>query len=223
MARETSPPFLFNHSMRTYLFGALLGKDLAFDHELLFLACILHDLGLTDRYAGEKPFEIEGAEAARKFLGPNPWPPGRPWNRSTECLLLRLVTSLWLGKKLSCCSLLGSRKKLKSGKLCPGPPCPGVYRILAGSSSNGHAIVYLLSGEAAKRRAPSWLWRYRPTANLGGNTQAGQRSPVDRGKPITNSPVNEPALSAGIQRSPFQLSMSRAESRWCVLGFPAGF
>jgi HD domain len=69
LARETSPPFLFNHSMRTYLFGALLGKDLAFDRELLFLACILHDLGLTDRYAGAKPFEIEGAEAARKFLG----------------------------------------------------------------------------------------------------------------------------------------------------------
>jgi HD domain len=69
LARETSPPFLFNHSIRTYLFGALLGKDLAFDHELLFLACILHDLGLTDRYAGEKPFEIEGAEAARKFFG----------------------------------------------------------------------------------------------------------------------------------------------------------
>src|SRR5258708_10471637 len=61
LARETSSPFLFNHSMRTYLFGALLGKDLAIDQEVLFLPCILHDLGRTQRYARQKPFVIEAA------------------------------------------------------------------------------------------------------------------------------------------------------------------
>jgi hypothetical protein len=68
LMRATSTPSLFNHSMRTYLFGALLGEDLSFDYELLYLASVLHDLGLTEKYAGDRSFEIEGAEAARKFL-----------------------------------------------------------------------------------------------------------------------------------------------------------
>ena len=34
----------------------------------MYLACILHDLGLTERYAGDLPFEIQGAEAAGRFL-----------------------------------------------------------------------------------------------------------------------------------------------------------
>jgi hypothetical protein len=70
LSRSVSPPYLFNHAMRTYLFGSLVGKVLgaSFDEEMLFLACILHDLGLTDQFAGDMPFEIQGAEAAKHFL-----------------------------------------------------------------------------------------------------------------------------------------------------------
>jgi hypothetical protein len=70
LAREVSPAYLFNHCMRTYLFGALIGRSEArrCDEELLFLACTLHDLGLTERFMGEMPFEIQGAEAAARFL-----------------------------------------------------------------------------------------------------------------------------------------------------------
>jgi hypothetical protein len=70
LAQECYEPYLFNHAMRTYLFGALVGRSakMDFDVELLYLACILHDIGLTSRFMGERPFEIEGAEAARKFL-----------------------------------------------------------------------------------------------------------------------------------------------------------
>ncbi len=32
------------------------------------LACILHDLGLTERFQSESPFEIQGAETAKRFL-----------------------------------------------------------------------------------------------------------------------------------------------------------
>src|ERR1700747_1124765 len=66
LARETSPPFLFNHAARTFLFGALTGKasGLKVDHELLYIACILHDIGLTEQPAGDLPFEIQGAQAA---------------------------------------------------------------------------------------------------------------------------------------------------------------
>ena len=70
LAQEASPPFLFNHAVRTFLFGALSGKaaGIKVDHELLFLACILHDIGLTERFVGDLPFEIAGAQAASRFL-----------------------------------------------------------------------------------------------------------------------------------------------------------
>jgi hypothetical protein len=70
LGREAYPPYLFNHAIRTFLFGSLIGKRLRqrFDEEVLYLACILHDLGLTDRFEGELPFEIQGAEAAKTFL-----------------------------------------------------------------------------------------------------------------------------------------------------------
>jgi HD domain len=79
LARDTSPEYLFNHAARTFLFGALIGNanNLKFDSEILYLACILHDLGLTDRFAGPLPFEIQGAQAARAFLTKNGLPNDR--------------------------------------------------------------------------------------------------------------------------------------------------
>ena len=70
LCRDASPPYLFNHAMRTYLFGALIGraKKQTWDAEVLYLACVLHDLGLTSRFAGDMPFELQGADAAAQFL-----------------------------------------------------------------------------------------------------------------------------------------------------------
>jgi HD domain-containing protein len=70
LSRTVSPPYLFNHAARTFLFGSLIGRALGlkFDEEVLYLACILHDLGLTERFRGELPFEIQGAEGAKLFL-----------------------------------------------------------------------------------------------------------------------------------------------------------
>jgi hypothetical protein len=72
LAQLTYPPYLFNHAVRTFLFGSLTGRALGqrFDDEILFLACILHDLG-TERFQGDLPFEIQGAEAAKHFLEEN--------------------------------------------------------------------------------------------------------------------------------------------------------
>jgi hypothetical protein len=40
----------------------------ALNPELLAVAAVLHDLGLTDRYFAEQRFEVDGANAARTFL-----------------------------------------------------------------------------------------------------------------------------------------------------------
>jgi hypothetical protein len=68
--RAVSAPVVFNHVLRSYLFGELLGsaKGLEFDSELFYLGTVLHDLGLTERFMGQERFEVEGAEAAAEFL-----------------------------------------------------------------------------------------------------------------------------------------------------------
>jgi hypothetical protein len=68
---DLSPPFLFNHCARSFLFADAIGKrdGLPYDRELLYLSAILHDLGLTDTYLdGNQRFELEGADRARAFL-----------------------------------------------------------------------------------------------------------------------------------------------------------
>ncbi|MFD0633686.1 HD domain-containing protein [Catenulispora yoronensis] len=63
-----------NHSFRSYLFGMLIadhegirpGPD--FEPELLFLACVLHDLGTSPLAPGRQRFELDGADLAAELL-----------------------------------------------------------------------------------------------------------------------------------------------------------
>jgi hypothetical protein len=71
LIRDTESDLLFNHSTRVYLWGALLGKrkNVAFDPELLYVAAMFHDIGLTSAHRdSELRFEVDGANAARDFL-----------------------------------------------------------------------------------------------------------------------------------------------------------
>ncbi|MFL6090689.1 MAG: HD domain-containing protein [Aeromicrobium sp.] len=51
-AAEIHQPWLLRHSMRTWLFGHLLGQldGIESDPEALFLTCLLHDVGITDAH-----------------------------------------------------------------------------------------------------------------------------------------------------------------------------
>ena len=68
--RGLSAPVVFNHVLRTYLFGELLGraKKLNFDSELFYLGAVFHDLGQTEQFMGTQRFEVDGADAAAAFL-----------------------------------------------------------------------------------------------------------------------------------------------------------
>jgi hypothetical protein len=79
LSRSESAPYLFNHAVRTFLFASLIGRAgrQRFDEELLYLACVMHDLGLTGRFEGDLPFEIQGAEAASRFLAAKGFPADR--------------------------------------------------------------------------------------------------------------------------------------------------
>jgi HD superfamily phosphodiesterase len=71
LIRDAAPPLLYDHSRRVFLWASLqaLRHDLAHDPELLYVAALFHDLGLVagHRSAHER-FEIDGANAARRFL-----------------------------------------------------------------------------------------------------------------------------------------------------------
>jgi hypothetical protein len=71
-------PWLLRHSLRTWLFGRLLGQldGIEADAEALYLACLLHDVGLTDEYrvpAGDggaacRCFAAHGAHVSEEKL-----------------------------------------------------------------------------------------------------------------------------------------------------------
>ncbi len=68
-ARARTEPYLFNHAMRSWLFASIIAqrKQTAHDGEVLAIATILHDVGLTEDFNGPLRFEVEGANAARAF------------------------------------------------------------------------------------------------------------------------------------------------------------
>jgi hypothetical protein len=71
LSRSACPDFLFNHCMRTYLFGALAlnAQKLSFDPQLAFVAAALHDLGLLPAFASPRgSFEIDGANRAEALV-----------------------------------------------------------------------------------------------------------------------------------------------------------
>jgi len=71
LVRDTESELLFNHSMRVYYFGALSGRrrGLEFEPEMLYVAAMFHDIGLTSRYSSRTDrFEVDGANCARAFL-----------------------------------------------------------------------------------------------------------------------------------------------------------
>jgi HD superfamily phosphodiesterase len=69
--REAEDDLLFDHSRRVFAFGALHGRrrGLQPDLELLYVAAMFHDLGLTEGYrTSDQRFEVDGANAAQNFL-----------------------------------------------------------------------------------------------------------------------------------------------------------
>ena len=68
-ARQRSEPYLFNHVMRSWLFAVRLAQHDGTPHdaEVLAVATVLHDVGLSTGSDGPLRFEVEGANAAREF------------------------------------------------------------------------------------------------------------------------------------------------------------
>jgi hypothetical protein len=70
-ARARCPDYLFNHCMRTFVFGALrvARQGVGYRSEDAFIAAALHDLGLLPGFESARgSFELDGADAAERWL-----------------------------------------------------------------------------------------------------------------------------------------------------------
>ena len=76
-AREFSSDSTYNHVMRSFLFGFIIADKVLVDRdrEAHAVAALLHDLGFpighpphSEIISNDKRFEVDGANAARKFL-----------------------------------------------------------------------------------------------------------------------------------------------------------
>jgi hypothetical protein len=77
-AQAVCGPNLFQHCLRTYLYGGLLaqGQGLEVDLELLFVGSILHDVGLSPPFIGRASglcFATTGAREAARFVADRGW------------------------------------------------------------------------------------------------------------------------------------------------------
>lgn len=69
LAQERTEPYLFNHSVRSWLFAESLGqrRGMTYDGEVLAITTLLHDVGLDPAGSSPLRFEVEAANAARSF------------------------------------------------------------------------------------------------------------------------------------------------------------
>jgi hypothetical protein len=78
---QQQPPWLQQHVLRTYAWSSLLAltRGVPHERELLFAACLLHDLGLTPVAAtpADDCFALRGARAARDWLAAHGMAPER--------------------------------------------------------------------------------------------------------------------------------------------------
>jgi hypothetical protein len=71
LAQMESPAFLFNHCLRTFVLASLFAKTQGwkYDEELVFVASVLHDLGLLEKFDDPyKTFQHSGADYAETFV-----------------------------------------------------------------------------------------------------------------------------------------------------------
>jgi hypothetical protein len=79
LSSEVYTQILRNHCLRSYAWGTILAERdrLEHDPELFYVTCLLHDLGLTDRYrdtvTGQSCFAATGATVARDWSREHGW------------------------------------------------------------------------------------------------------------------------------------------------------
>lgn len=69
-ARDHMPDYLFHHVTRSWIFATRIAarEAIAYDAEVVAVATLLHDIGLTEHGDGPHRFEVNGAMVAAGFV-----------------------------------------------------------------------------------------------------------------------------------------------------------
>jgi len=99
-AREVAMQYcstaLLNHSVRAYLWGVWYARDqgIAVDEALLYVAAMLHDLGLVDAFDSHRvDFEYAGGHVAWVFAAGAGWPVRRR-ERAAEIIVAHMLAEV---------------------------------------------------------------------------------------------------------------------------------
>jgi hypothetical protein len=96
LARAESSPMLYGHALRSYFYAALLAAADGMDHdqELLYVGCVLHDIGLTPRFDHPvRAFEHISADTCAELVERYDWALGRRY-RLHRAVVLHMAPTL---------------------------------------------------------------------------------------------------------------------------------
>jgi HD domain len=97
LLQAVAPSFLTNHSFRSHFFAVALAErdDVGFDEELLYVAALMHDIGLVEEFDTGKCFEEDSADAAVRLAEEEEWAAERS-ERLAEAIRLHVATEIEL-------------------------------------------------------------------------------------------------------------------------------
>jgi hypothetical protein len=155
LAHAESTPMLYGHALRSYFYAALLAaRDrIDYDQELLYVGCVLHDIGLTPRLADPvRPFEHVSADTCAELAERHGWALPRRY-RLHRAVVLHMAPTLPPAEEAEvllleagvACDVTGARSREVSARV--------VEELLARYPRAGfkREFTQLLRSEAARK------------------------------------------------------------------------
>ncbi|ETK31863.1 HD domain-containing protein [Microbispora sp. ATCC PTA-5024] len=157
VATRFCSPALLNHSIRSYLWGAMYGRahGIAFDDELYYVSSLLHDIGLTEGFDGHRvAFEEAGGHVAWAFGVAAGWPRERA-ARAEEIIVLHMRDDLSRAADAESHLLQIATSWDVSGRRPEEFPPEARAAVLARHPRLGFGAEFLAAFEDEARRKPS--------------------------------------------------------------------
>jgi HD domain len=126
LARAESSPMLYGHALRSYFYAALLAArdGMNYDQELLYVGCVLHDIGLSPRFADPvRAFEHVSADTCAELVERHGWALARRY-RLHRAVVLHMAPTLPPAEEAEvllleagvACDVTGTRSRQVSGR-----------------------------------------------------------------------------------------------------------
>jgi hypothetical protein len=155
LARAGSSAMLYGHALRSYFFAALLAArdGMDYDQELLYVGCVLHDIGLTPRFADPiRPFEYISADTCAELVERHDWTLPRRY-RLHRAVVLHMAPTLPPAEEAEVLLLEAGVACDVSGARSQEVGARAAHELLARYPRAGfkHEFTQLLRSEAARK------------------------------------------------------------------------